>query len=314
MGKGLTVVLLLLVPGLALLPSFGWGERVVQDQLGRRVVLAGHPERIVCLAPNLTEIVFELGQGERVIGATTHSNHPQAASQLPRVGSYVRPDLELIAALKPDLCLATKDGNPIGAVKRIESLGIPVFAVDPRSLDGLMEAIMSLAGLLQAQEQGRELVGGMQSRLALVRERVSLARHAPRVFYQVGTGPIVAAGRGAFAHELIQAAGGRNVVTLNSAYPRLSMEEVVVLSPEVIILSTMGGEDDAATFRSALSRWTSVPAVARGRIHRVESDLFDRPSPRTVAAVEALAALLHPELFPGTDPDSDPGSDPDWVQ
>ncbi|MFW5791975.1 MAG: ABC transporter substrate-binding protein [Desulfohalobiaceae bacterium] len=279
---------------------------MVEDQLGRRVVLDGHPERIVCLAPNLTEIVFELGQGERVVGATTYSNHPPVAAKLPRVGSYVRLDLELIAALKPDLCLATKDGNPLGAVKRIESLGIPVFAVDPRGLDGLMDAIMSLAGLLRAEEKGRELVRGMQSRLALVRERVSLARHVPRVFYQVGTGPIVAAGRGAFAHELIQAAGGRNVVSQDMAYPRLSMEEVVVLSPEVIILSTMGGEDDAAAFFSALSRWNSIPAVAHGRIHRVESDLFDRPSPRTVAAVEALAALLHPDLFPGGDTGPDP--------
>ncbi len=306
MRKGFAVVFFLLVSGLALLPSAGWGERVVEDQLGRRVVLAGHPERIVCLAPNLTEIVFALGQGERVVGATTYSTHPPAAAKLPRVGSYVRPDLELIAALEPDLCLATKDGNPIGAVKRIESLGIPVFAVDPRNLDGLMEAITSLAGLLHAREQGRELVRGMQSRLTLVRERVSQARHAPRVFYQVGTGPIVGAGRGAFAHELIQAAGGRNVVTLNSAYPRLSMEEVVVLSPEVIILSTMGGEGDAASFCNALSQWTSVPAVTKGRIHRVDSDLFDRPSPRTVAAVEALAALLHPDLFPETGPGFDP--------
>lgn len=272
-------------------------QRVVVDQLGREVILPSRVERVVCLAPSLTEIVYDLGEGARVVGVTSYANRPEAARSIPRVGSYVRLDVELIAALAPDLCLAIKDGNPLDAINKIRSLGIPVFAVDPRSIDSVMQSIRLIGQALDVADKSAVLVAGMDRRITALKDRVAGVRHHPRVFYQIGVAPIVTVGRGSFVHELITTAGGRNVVTSSIPYPRLTMEEIVALAPEVVVLSTMGGERDVREVRQQLGKWPSIPAVRDGRIHRVDSDVFDRPSPRLTTALEELAAILHPHLF-----------------
>ena len=120
----------------------------VTDLLDRRVVIPKNPLRVISLAPNITEIVFALGQGSRLVGVTTYSDYPADTEHIPKIGSYVRLDLERIVSLSPDLCLAIKDGNPKEAVTRRESLGLPVYAVDPRNLESVMETLVSIGDLL----------------------------------------------------------------------------------------------------------------------------------------------------------------------
>ena len=285
--------------GLTLLAAWPSTAKTLTDQAGRRVQIPDDPQRVVSLAPSITEIVFALGREDRLKGVTTYSNFPPAAARLPKVGSYVRLDLERIVALRPDLCIAVKDGNPKAAVDRLQALGVAVFALDPRSVPTVIEAVLAMGAVLGAEERAEALVRDMRSRIERVKARLAGADRRPRVFFQIGDAPIVSVGTHTFAHELIGLAGGTNVSAGPAAYPRYSREQAIGLSPEVIVISSMDRTGSIERTRREWDRWPGVPAVRDGRIHLVDSDLFDRPSPRLVEGLEQLAGFIHPELFGG---------------
>ena len=271
--------------------------RTVVDQLGRRVELPEDPQRVVSLAPSITEIIFALGHENRLKGVTLYSDFPPAATRLPKVGSYVNLDLERIVALQPDLCIAIKDGNPQAVAKRLESLKIPVYAVDPRNMDTVMQTVLEIGTLLNGKERAKHLVQSMRFRIDKVKAMVAKTAHRHRVFFQIGITPIVSVGTHTFIHELIVLAGGINLSQGPVTYPRYSQEQVLALSPEVFIITSM---TRAATFekvKAEWSRWPSMPAVRDQRIFLEDSNLFDRPSPRLVDALELLVKLIHPELL-----------------
>jgi len=128
-------------------------EKAVTDLLGRELVVTSRPERIIALAPSITEIVFALKQGKRLVGVTQYSDYPEAASHLPKVGSYVNLDLERIVSLRPDLCIGVKDGNPKDVVSRLDDLGIPVYVVNPKGLDSVMQTLTAIGDLLNVQAE-----------------------------------------------------------------------------------------------------------------------------------------------------------------
>ncbi len=272
-------------------------RRSVQDQLGRTVSVPEHPQRVIALAPSITEIIFALDRQSCLAGITRYSDYPPETAGIPRVGVYVQPDLEKILALNPDLCIAIKDGNPEQVAKRLEGLNVPVYAVDPRNLDGVMQTIGEIGDLLGARKQAEALVGRMRSRIDFVRARVAEAATRPRVFFQIGISPIVSAGTDTFANEIIELAGGENLAKGETAYPRYSREQLLALSPDVIVITSMdrGGVFEAA--RAELEKWTQIPAARNHRIHLVDSNIFDRPTPRLVEALELMARLIHPEQF-----------------
>jgi iron complex transport system substrate-binding protein len=286
--------------GLILLAAAPAAARTLLDQAGRRVEIPDRPQRIVALAPSVTEIIFALGEEARLIGVTAHCDFPPEAARLPKVGSYVRLDLERIVGLRPDLCIAVKDGNPKAAVERLEALGVPVFALDPRSVATVIRAIHDLGVVLAVEPRAEALIGAMRGRIERVTHRLAGSDRRPRVFFQIGAAPIVSVGTDTFAHELIGLAGGVNVAAGAAAYPRFSREQVLGLAPEIIVISSMDRAAGAvAETRREWERWPGVPAVRDGRIHVVDSNLFDRPSPRLVAGLETLARYIHPELFGG---------------
>lgn len=271
--------------------------RTVTDQLGRRVTLPHRPERLVSLAPSITEIIFAIGQEHRLKGVTRFSDYPEAAALLPTVGSYTRPDLERIVALNPDLCIAIKDGNPKHVIDRLVSLNIPVYAVDPRNLEKVMSTILDIGSLLDAPENAGVLVESMRLRVQRIKGLVENARSRPRVFFQIGISPIVSIGSDSFIHELIVLAGGENVAAGDITYPRFSREQVLSLSPEVFFITSMARDAVFENVKADWSRWPNMPAVRDQRLHLVDSNVFDRPSPRLVEALELLVRLIHPELF-----------------
>ncbi len=273
------------------------GERTVTDQLGRRITLPDDPVRVISLAPSITEIIFALNQGHRLKGVTQYSNYPPAARRLPRIGSYIHPDLERIVSLAPDLCIATKDGNPKAVVNRIASFNIPVFAVNPQNTEAVIETILEIGKLLNALEQAKILSAGMRSRIDKVKAIARKATDRPRVFFQIGISPIVSVGSQTFAHELIDLAGGKNLAEGNTAYPRYTQEQLISMAPDVFIISSMAGKEAVDRAKSEWETWTEVPAVRNKRLFFVDSDLFDRPTPRMVDALELLVRLIHPELF-----------------
>ena len=275
--------------------------RTVTDQLGRLVTVPEKPQRVVSFAPNITEIIFAIGQEHRLKGVTMYSDYPPKAAKLPMVGSYVHLDLERIVALKPDLCIAISDGNPKVVAQRLESLKIPVYAVDPRDLDTIMETIIEIGKLLDADKQAKLLVQNMRFRIQRVKSLVAKAAHRPRVFSQIGISPIVSIGTNTFMHELIILAGGINLAAGPVTYPRFSLEQVLALSPEVIIITSMARAAIFEKIKSEWNKWPNLPAVRDKRIFLEDSNLFDRPTPRLVDGLELLIRLIHPELFEEVD-------------
>ncbi len=281
----------------ALLMTSHLSAGMVTDQLGRRVMIPQQPHRVISLAPNITEIIYALGQQHRLVGVTRFSDHPPEAVKLPKVGSYVYLDLERIVGLKPDLCIATKDGNPKAVVDRLEALGIPVYAVDPRDLNAVMDTVVEMGNLLDATETAKVLVADMASRVRKVAKIVSKTTRRPGVFFQIGISPIVSVGSGTFIHQLIERAGGKNLAEGRTPYPRYSREKVVVLAPDVMIISSMARIEAFDQIKAEWSRWQNIPAVRDDRIFLVDSNRFDRPTPRLVDALEILVRLIHPEQF-----------------
>jgi len=275
--------------------------RTVTDQLGRLVTVPDKPQRVVSLAPNITEIIFAIGQEHRLKGVTMYSDYPPKAAKLPMVGSYVHLDLERIVALKPDLCIAISDGNPKVVAQRLESLKIPVYAVDPRDLNTIMETIIEIGKLLNANKQAKLLVQNMRFRIQRVKSLVAKTAHRPRVFSQIGISPIVSIGTNTFMHELIILAGGINLAAGPVSYPRFSLEQVLALSPEVIIITSMARAAIFEKVKSEWNKWPDLPAVRDKRIFLENSNLFDRPTPRLVDGLELLIRLIHPELFEEVD-------------
>ncbi len=283
---------------LVMMPIPGWSEsRDLIDQLGRHVKVPEQAIRVISLAPSVTEVVFELDQAHRLVGATRFSDYPEKAKLLPKIGSYVHLDLEKIVALKPDLCIAVKDGNPLKTIQRIEKFKIPVYAVDPRDLDAVMKTMTEIGHLFQAEEKAALLVQRMRNRIVHVKTRVAGAPHRPGVFFQIGISPIVSVGADTFIHELIELAGGRNLTGGSVPYPRYSVEQVLRLAPEVFIITSMARGEVFDRVKTGWERWPDMPANRNARIHLVNSDIFDRATPRLVDGLETLARLIHPDRF-----------------
>lgn len=254
------------------------------------------PQRLVTLAPSLTEMVFAVGAGERLVGVDRHSDYPPQVQGLPRVGSYIHPDAERVVALRPDLVLAVRDGTPPHLLARLKYVGIPVHVVDPRTLEAVIATIVEVGTSVGVPGKAAELADNLSQRLARVRNLASRARSRPRVFFQIGVAPLVSAGSHTLIDELITTAGGLNVAAGGPPYPRFSREQVLALRPEVIIITTMEREGLFEQVKAEWQRWLQLPAARAGRIHLIDSDLVDRPGPRIFNGLEQVFRLLHPDL------------------
>jgi len=265
--------------------------------MGRELFVSENPRRIVSLAPSITEILFALGVGDRIVGTTEFSDFPPEALRIPSVGTYIKPNLERIVELKPDLVIATPDGDKKAEVEKLSSLGIPVFVVDPKTIDDIVSTVAEIADLVGAEEDGRKLAEEMERRVREVSNIVA-GRRRVSVLIQINGDPIICAGAGTFQDDLIGRAGGKNVATVEKIrYPRLSLEQVIVLAPECIIISSMGKGRDFEAEMQTWRCWKSIPAVRDNKIYIVDSDIIDRASPRIVSGLEAIARILHPEAF-----------------
>jgi iron complex transport system substrate-binding protein len=289
----MSLLLMGIAPSVSL---FAAETRIVRDQAGRSVRVPANPRRVVALAPSVTEIVFALKQESRLVGATQFSDYPPEADRLPKVGSYIRLDLEKITALGPDLCIAVKDGNPVDVVSRLEMLNIPVYAVDPRSLDTVMAAILSIGDLLNAAEAASSMVADMKGRVSRIRQLASGAKERPGVFFQIGVSPIVSVGTPTFLHELIESAGGRNLAAGDTPYPRFSREQVLALAPEILIITSMARGELFQKVKEEWMGWRELPAVRNRRVHILDSDVLDRPGPRMADGLAQLFDIIHPDL------------------
>ena len=268
-----------------------------KDSLGREVPMPAPPKRLIALAPNLTEILYALGLGDRVVGVTDHCNYPPEASLKPKVGSYVHLNVEQIISLSPDLVIGTVDGNERYVLDLLEQAHIKVFFVNPRNVRQAIETISTLGLVCGLPERARRIADALTLRVNRVVE-VARDRTRPLVFLQINIQPIMSVNRNTVHHDLIRLAGGNNMTAEEPVtYPRIGLEEVIRRKPEVILVSSMEREGRFEKARQDWLQWTSIPAAQKGRVHLIDSDLIDRPSPRVMDGLEIMAKLLHPEAF-----------------
>lgn len=269
--------------------------REVTDEAGRRVRVPVRPERIVTLAPNLTEIVYAVGAGNRLVGNTTYCDYPAEAKQVAKVGDTLQPNIERIIALRPQLVLVSTASQLEAFTKQLNEQGIAVYVTDPRSLDDVFRSIKSIGELMGETERSEKLVADLRARAAAIEEAVKISKPV-RVFYQVSATPLYTIGREAFLTDLIRRAGGQSVTAdVPGAFPRYSDEAALATQPEAIIIpvdSTM----EQSNARPAASLQKS-PAVVSNRIFAINGDLLSRPGPRLVEGLEQMARVLHPEVF-----------------
>ncbi len=271
--------------------------RTITDLVGRTMTVPRNPERVVALAPSITEIVFALGQEHRLKGVSRFSDYPPAAVSFPKVGSYVHLDVERIVALRPDICIGIKDGNPLAVVKQLEALSIPFFGVDPSDLDSVVGSILAIGDLLGASARAQAVTQDMLQRIEAVKQKTKAVRHRPRVFVQIGISPIVSVGNDTFIHQLITLSGGTNVAAGPNPYPRFSREQVISLAPEVMVISSMARATVFEQVKAQWLEWPAIPAVRNKAVHIAPSNIFDRPTPRLVDGLEQMARYIHPQLF-----------------
>lgn len=297
--KGL-IIAALLVAGLVPLGAHAatLDPRTFTDDLGRQVTFVNTPIRIVSMAPSITETLFAIGLSERVVGVTQFCDYPPEAQAKPKVG-YTRPNLEAIVALQPDLVLAPREFLRTDIQSKLEQLKIPTYILDTTTFDRILSHIQTLGRMLGASVPADALVHEMRRQIEVIKARTSLLPR-PRVLYVLNSEPLITVGPGSFIHEAIEMAGGSNVAArARSAYPRLNMEAVLKEDPELILFPSGRSEGIAVGEEERWQRWTTLSAIKLGRLHRVPSDLLNRPGPRIVQGLETLARVIHPEAFEG---------------
>lgn len=253
---------------------------------------AAEPLRLVSLAPSITEILFELGLGARVVGTCAQCNYPAAARRLPRVGSYVAPSVEAVLAARPDLVIAVPSPANRQAVQAVERLGVRVLVVHDRVLADLWDGVRRIAAATGREEQGTALETRIRADLDAVAACVA-GRPRPRVLMVVGHRPLIVVGGRTLQHELVEIAGGTNVAAdVGASFPQISLEVVADRAPEVIVDAAMGSERGGQAVFASLP---DLPAVRDHRVVAVDADELLRTGPRIAEAARRLARVIHPE-------------------
>ena len=261
---------------------------------GTRAGSLGAPQRIVSLAPALTEILFALDLGDRVVGVTDYCDYPPEAARRPHVGGYVNPSVESVLALHPDLILVSPAAGNRDAALTLQRTGVRLEVVPAETLAEALAAIESVGRACGVEARAVALAESVRGRIDAASAKV---RDLPKVrtLFCVQIEPLIAAGVGTLPSELLELAGGVNVVRAER-YPQVGIEAVITEAPEVILQARM----DAANEGSALAleaywrRWNTIPAVRAQRVHVFDATVALRPGPRVAEAVETLASLLHP--------------------
>lgn len=266
------------------------------DGAGRRVRVPLRAERIITLAPNLTEIVYAIGAGPRLVGNTTYCDYPAQAKEVAKVGDTLQPSVERIIALRPQLILVSTASQLEAFTKQLDEQNIAVYITDPRDLEGVFQSIQAIGELLDEKERAVSLVATLRERAGSV-EELARKEKPPTVFYQLSAEPLYTAGRDSFITDLVRRAGGVSVTAdVPGAWPRYSDEAALAARPEVVIMATgdsMGAQANAEVAQ-ALKR---SPAVINNRVYKINGDYLSRPGPRLVDGLEQLARAFHPKAF-----------------
>jgi len=280
----------LLAAALALTAFSAAAEIVVTDDAGRTVKLPAPAQRIVSLAPHVTENLFAIGAGERIVGTVDYSDHPEAAKKIPRVGGYSRIDLEAVAALRPDLVVAWQTGNNQAQMDKLRTLGIPVFLTQSNRIEDVAASLERLGEATGNGAAGRAAAQGVRERLAALRARYG-SQPTVRTFYEVWHQPLTTIGGGQIISDAIRLCGGENIFAgLTSMAPKVSTEAVVAADPEAVVASGMGAA--RPEWLDHWRQWRAMTAVARNNLFFIPPEIIQRHTPRLLDGAEMLCKHL----------------------
>jgi iron complex transport system substrate-binding protein len=270
------------------------------DGLGRQVALSAPAQRIVSLAPSNTEILFAVGAGLQTVGRDEQSDFPAEALRISSIGStFGQLNTEAIVALQPDLVLAASITAP-EQVQALEDLGLATYLLpNPNDFEGLYQNLQIVGELTGQQAKAAELAAALAARVAAVAEQLQAADR-PRVFYEAdGADPTApwTTGSGTFQSVLIDLAGGTNVAAEITGWGQFSLEQLVAIDPQVIVFGSGSFVPTTVDLLAARPGWGTITAVTDGRVFAIDTNWVDRPGPRLVEALEAMARFIHPELF-----------------
>jgi len=274
----------------------------IKDGLGRTITIAATPQRIISLAPSNTEYLFALGAGEQLVGRDSFSDYPKAANAITDIGGgWGNLDTETILFLDPDLVLAADITAP-EQIQALEELGFTVFVVaNPNNLSEMLETMRLIAQITGHTNEAKTLISELSSRISAIEEKIAYAQTTPLVFYELdATDPNApwTAGPGTFIATLINQAGGTNIgSTLEGAWAQISIEALLVENPDIIILGDFTWDGITPEAIAGRAGWETLSAVQNSQVFTIDDNLISRPSPRMVDGLEALAHLIHPELF-----------------
>jgi len=256
----------------------------ITDDTSRTVTIKAEPQRIVSLAPGNTEMLFAIGAGDRVVGVTTYDDYPAEVTDIAKVGDFTGPNLEAVAAAKPDLVVATT-GVQADVVTKLEELGAIVIAVDPATLDALYADIDELGQATGETAGAEKVVADMRAKVAEIETRVANAEPVS-AFVEIGQNPLFTVGAGTLIDELVTIAGGKNIVTAPGYVP-FSAEELVKADPAVY-MATKGSMSDPSELKKRAG-FADLSAVKNGRVIILDDNYVSRPGPRVVLGLEQIA-------------------------
>ncbi|MEA3363281.1 MAG: cobalamin-binding protein [Thermodesulfobacteriota bacterium] len=264
------------------------------DAVNRQVSIPHSPHRVVSLVPSVTEILYKLGREQRIVAVTDFCTYPEAALQLPKVGGYADPSLESILLQQPDLVIAAADMNRPALVRRLELMEIPVYVVHPQTVAETLTTIKNIGQITGAEKQSQHLVNSIEKRIQRVQRQIAKFK-PPTTLECVMLQPLTVAGPDTFIADIIDIAGGQNVVPKGpSRYPTWNTEALLTVNPEFIIVSTYPGQP---TPKHYFDHWPQLQAVRNQQIIEINADWIHRPGPRMILGIEALAKALHPSII-----------------
>lgn len=260
----------------------------LRDDTGQLLTLDAPARRVISLAPHVTELIYAAGGGPRLVGAVSHSDYPDAARQLPRVGDNRQIDIERVLALKPDLLVVWLHGNVERQLEPLRRLGVPVFYSDPATLEAIPGTLLKLGALLGSDAQAHAAASRFGQRLAAL--RLQYAQQRPvRVFYQVWDQPLYTLNGQSMVSDVLRLCGGVNIfASLPVVAPTVTQEAVIAADPDVILAGDMGG-------RSATEGWKRFPrmrAVRHNQLYTLDGDLLHRPGPRMLDGAAQVCERL----------------------
>jgi iron complex transport system substrate-binding protein len=275
------------------------GPITVTDDSGHQVTLTKPALRVVSLAPSNTEMAFAVGAGDKLVAGTTYDDYPAAAKALPKVGDFASPSVEKIVSFQPNLVLAT-GGIQAGLRSKLEALGIKVFVVNPSTFDGVYTDLTDLGRLMGTSAQATKVVDTMKARATAIEQKVA-GLPKQNVFVEIYSKPLMTAGTGTYIDNMVTLAGGTNIGdAAGSGYPTFSEEVLFKDNPPVYIATT--GSMQSPGQIAKRSGYSALQAVKDGHVYVIDQNFLDRPGPRLIDGLQALAQAIHPQAFGSPSP------------